>query len=171
MCVFLLFFSSADLAFDLEGYLFIMLNNALTAASGAYVKKKLDSKVSCDESAWSPPSKHGYTPFHIISDNILLFPQELGKYGLLYYNALIMIFPTLAYAYYSGELHMVSYSTQTTHIIQHAAAHPSVSLSVCVFGYRVWSIMAGLIPCLLCSLCCPVSWGKVKTRGVCDMLA
>uniref|UniRef100_A0A8B9HXQ9 Solute carrier family 35 member D2 n=1 Tax=Astyanax mexicanus TaxID=7994 RepID=A0A8B9HXQ9_ASTMX len=70
-CVFI--FHSSDLAFDAEGYTFVLLNDVFTAASGVYTKKKLGI-------------------------------EGLGKYGLLFYNAFIIIIPTILASAYTGDL-------------------------------------------------------------------
>ncbi|XP_066500709.1 nucleotide sugar transporter SLC35D2 [Hoplias malabaricus] len=65
--------ASSDLAFDPEGYTFVLLNDVFTAANGVYTKKKLGI-------------------------------EGLGKYGILFYNAFIIIIPTAVASAYSGDM-------------------------------------------------------------------
>lgn len=68
-----------------------------------------------------------------------------------------MIFPTVAYTYYTGDLQMVILlNTNIDFVVLPMCRDP---LCVCVF--RVWSMMDGLIRSLSGSLCSPVSWGKL----------
>jgi len=65
--------ASDDLSFNLPGYIYVMITNALTALNGVYVKKKLNT-------------------------------QDLGKYGLMYYNSLFMFLPCLVGTWIAGDI-------------------------------------------------------------------
>ncbi|XP_061784156.1 nucleotide sugar transporter SLC35D2 isoform X1 [Nerophis lumbriciformis] len=66
--------ASSDLAFDVEAYAFILVNDVFTAASNVYTKMKIGT-------------------------------EGLGKYGVLFYNALIIVVPTLLASAFTGDLH------------------------------------------------------------------
>uniref|UniRef100_A0A8D9BZ89 UDP-sugar transporter UST74c n=1 Tax=Cacopsylla melanoneura TaxID=428564 RepID=A0A8D9BZ89_9HEMI len=62
-----------DLGYNFQGYLFVLLNNFLTAVNGVYTKKKLDPK------------------------------KEMGKYGLMFYSSLFMLPVTVLFIYLSDD--------------------------------------------------------------------
>jgi solute carrier family 35 len=65
--------ASDDLSFNLEGYAFIMITNALTASNGVFVKKKLSG-------------------------------SDLGTYGLMFYNSVVMLVPAIFVTWIVGDV-------------------------------------------------------------------
>jgi len=48
---------------------------------------------------------------------LLSFCQELGTYGLMFYNSLIMVVPTFLLTYFTGDLQKVNRKQYKTNIL------------------------------------------------------
>uniref|UniRef100_A0A7N6BI42 Sugar phosphate transporter domain-containing protein n=1 Tax=Anabas testudineus TaxID=64144 RepID=A0A7N6BI42_ANATE len=113
--------ASSDLAFDLEAYTFILLNDAFTAANGVYTKKKLGI-------------------------------EGLGKYGVLFYNALIIVIPTiLASSHIRGLVQPVQLRSALTTTVVGAIKNVAVAyIGIFVGGDYLfsWTNFLGLGICM-----------------------
>ncbi|KAM9083531.1 nucleotide sugar transporter SLC35D2 isoform 2-T5 [Megaptera novaeangliae] len=101
--------AGSDLAFNLEGYIFVFLNDIFTAANGVYTKQKMD-------------------------------PKELGKYGVLFYNACFMIIPALIISVSTGDLRQASEFNQWKNVL-----FITQFLLSCFLGYTLWGHPGGIL--------------------------
>ncbi|XP_028604825.2 nucleotide sugar transporter SLC35D2 isoform X2 [Podarcis muralis] len=78
--------AGSDLAFSMEGYASVLLNDVFTAANGVYTKQKID-------------------------------PKELGKYGVIFYNACFMVIPTVLISFFSGDFQQATNFKEWTNVL------------------------------------------------------
>ena len=84
-----------DASFDAQGYTLVAINNLAGAYSAVCLKQKLDAKV-CSKCS---------ILLKIIFNNYL---QELGTFGLLYYNALFVLPISILILAFTNDLDAVS---------------------------------------------------------------
>ncbi|KAJ6669640.1 hypothetical protein lerEdw1_000189 [Lerista edwardsae] len=88
--------AGSDLAFSLGGYTSVLLNDVFTAANGVYTKQKIDPKFP---------------------NRCVCFMQELGKYGVIFYNACFMVVPTVLISFFTGDLQQATDFKQWTNFL------------------------------------------------------
>lgn len=88
-----------DLSFNLVGYVMVFISDFATASNGVYTMKKLQNKVN-SQLSHSVPNQ-----FNCNVGCVLL--QSLGKYGILFYNALFMLLPAVIFTMITGGFYQV----------------------------------------------------------------
>lgn len=92
---------------------------------------------------------------------VIFFVKGLGKYGVLFYNSLIIIIPTLLASAFTGDFHKVRYH-QFKSVCVHVYS-PPVWPRCLLWHHRQSRLKAGLKPGLYFASSCPASWGRIPT--------
>lgn len=85
--------SGDDLTFNWFGYTFLTINNLATAALGVVIKQKLINKVIKN--------------YLNSIESTEIFVKDFNQYGLLFYNSLIVLGPTILLLLFTEDLNKV----------------------------------------------------------------
>jgi hypothetical protein len=85
--------SGDDLTFNWFGYTFLTINNLATAALGVVIKQKLINKVIKN--------------YLNSIESTEIFVKDFNQYGLLFYNSLVVLGPTILLLLFTEDLNKV----------------------------------------------------------------